>query len=106
MHCFGEHEGAGNVVKVGSAIKEFEVGDRILCSLAYHRCSVCSDRQGPERDIQYCQKAQYLDVTMDGSFAEYEVVEGRECCIFPENLRFQLAAPLACAGITVCMLLF
>jgi hypothetical protein len=38
----------------GSAIKEFEVGDRILCSLQYHRCNTCIDCLGPERDTQYC----------------------------------------------------
>jgi propanol-preferring alcohol dehydrogenase len=40
-------------------------------------------------------------VNRDGSFAEYEVVDGRECCILPNNLSFESAAPLACAGITV-----
>jgi propanol-preferring alcohol dehydrogenase len=28
-------------------------------------------------------------------------VDGRESCILPDNLSFQSAAPLACAGITV-----
>ena len=44
------HEGAGTVVKVGSAIKEFKAGDRVLCSLTYHRCGVCADCVGPEVD--------------------------------------------------------
>lgn len=102
LPCIASHEGAGTVVKVGHAIKEFEVGDRILCNLAYHRCGICPDCQGPERDTQYCKKAQHLGVTRDGSFAEYEVVDGRECCMLPDNLSFQSAAPLACAGTTVC----
>ena len=38
---------------------------------------------------------------MDGSFAEYEIVDGRECSLLPDNVSFQSAAPLACAGITV-----
>ena len=69
--------------KIGFAVTEFEVGDRILCSLAYHRCRICADCLGPERDTQYCQKAQYLGVNRNGSFSEYEVVDGRECCMLP-----------------------
>lgn len=102
LPCIASHEGAGTVVKVGSAIKEFQPGDRVLCSLTYHRCGECADCTGPEQDRQYCANVGgYLGVTVDGSFAEYEIVDGRECCILPDNLSFQSAAPLACAGITV-----
>ncbi|PVH85886.1 GroES-like protein [Cadophora sp. DSE1049] len=102
LPCVASHEGAGTVVKVGSAVKEFKAGDRVLCSLTYHRCGECADCKGPEQDRQYCANGGgYLGVTMDGSFAEYEVVDGRECCKLPDNLSFQSAAPLACAGITV-----
>jgi propanol-preferring alcohol dehydrogenase len=102
LPCIASHEGAGTVVKLGSSVTGFKVGDRILCSPIYHRCGVCADCMGPERDTQYCSKVGgYNGVTRDGSFAEYEVVDGRECCILPDNLSFQSAAPLACAGITV-----
>lgn len=104
LPCIASHEGAGTVVKVGSSIIEFQAGDRVLCNITYHRCGTCADCTGPERDTQYCQNAQYLGVTRDGSFAEYEVVDGRECCALPDNLSFQSAAPLACAGTTVCKL--
>ncbi|KAF4636100.1 hypothetical protein G7Y89_g1993 [Cudoniella acicularis] len=66
LPCIASHEGAGTIVKVGSARKEFEVG-----------------------------------VTVDGSFAECEVVDGREVCLLPDNVSFQCAVPLACAGITI-----
>jgi propanol-preferring alcohol dehydrogenase len=103
LPCIASHEGTGTVVKVGSAIQEFQVGDRILCSLTYHRCGVCTDCLGPEPDQQYCTNiGGYNGVTRDGAFAEYEVVDGRECCMLPENVSFQSAAPLACAGITIC----
>ncbi|KAK0126435.1 hypothetical protein ONS95_008035 [Cadophora gregata] len=96
LPCVASHEGAGTVVKVGSAIKDFKEGDRVLCSLTYHRCGECADCKGPEQDHQYCANAGgFLGVTIDGSFAEYEVVDGRECCILPDNLSFQSAAPLA-----------
>ncbi|TVY20892.1 alcohol dehydrogenase [Lachnellula arida] len=102
LPCIASHEGSGTVVKVGSAIQEFHIGDRILCSLCYHRCGICADCIGPEEDSQYCRNVGgYLGITRDGSFAEYEVVDGRECCLLPDNVSFQSAAPLACAGITI-----
>jgi propanol-preferring alcohol dehydrogenase len=102
LPCIASHEGSGTVAKVGSAINEFEVGDRVLCSLTYHRCGVCSDCNGSEVDRQYCPNVEgYLGVSRDGSLAEYEVVGGRECCLLPDNVSFQTAAPLACAGVTV-----
>lgn len=98
LPCIPSHEGAGTVLKLGSAVNGFQVGDRILCS----RCGVCADCTGPERDTQYCSNVGgYNGVTRDGSFAEYEVVDGRECCVLPDNLSLESAAPLACAGITV-----
>ncbi|KAH7364196.1 chaperonin 10-like protein [Rhexocercosporidium sp. MPI-PUGE-AT-0058] len=96
LSCVASHEGAGTVVKVGTAIKEFKAGDRVLCSLTYHRCGECIDCKGPEQDRQYCANVGgYLGVTIDGSFAEYKVGDDRECCLLPDNLSFQSAAPLA-----------
>ncbi|CZT42734.1 related to alcohol dehydrogenase [Rhynchosporium secalis] len=102
LPCVASYEGAGTVVQVGSSVNDFKAGDRVLCSLTYHRCGECADCKGPEQDRQYCANVGgYLGVTIDGSFAEYEVVDGRECCLLPDNLSFQSAAPLACAGVTV-----
>jgi alcohol dehydrogenase, propanol-preferring len=101
LPCIAFHEGAGTVVKVGSAVEFFKVGDRVLCNLTYHRCSIYADCISPEKDRQYCQHTAALGVTMDGSFAEYEIVDGRECSLLPDNVSFQSAAPLACAGIAV-----
>lgn len=57
---------------------------------------------GAEQDSQYCRNSDgALGITRDGSFAEYEVVDGRECCILPDNLSFESTEPLACMGITV-----
>ena len=102
LPCIGSHEGAGTVVKLGNSVKGFELGDRVLCSLNYHRCHKCADCLGPETDQQYCQNTGgALGITIDGNFAEYVVADGRECTLLPDNISFQSAAPLACAGITV-----
>jgi propanol-preferring alcohol dehydrogenase len=102
LPCTASHEGAGTVVAVGSAIRDIKRGDRVLCGIIYHRCGECADCTGPEELRHHCEKAEYLGVKTHGAFAEYEVVDGRECCILPENVGFETAAPLACAGVTVC----
>ncbi|RAL63243.1 hypothetical protein DID88_004321 [Monilinia fructigena] len=40
LPCTASHEGAGTIVAVGSSVSGFKPGDRILCSLIYHRCGV------------------------------------------------------------------
>lgn len=103
LPCVASHEGAGTIVAVGSSVSGFKQGDRILCSLNYHRCGVCTDCTGPEHEQHYCASTGgYLGIHRDGFFAEYEVVDGRECSLLPDNLSFESAAPLACAGITIC----
>ncbi|KAI9640876.1 hypothetical protein NHQ30_010717 [Ciborinia camelliae] len=102
LPCIGSHEGAGTIVAIGSSVSGFKLGDRILGSLMYHRCGVCTDCTGPEEDRQYCDhSAGYLGIIRDGSFAEYQVVDARESTLLPDNVSFQSAPPLACAGITV-----
>ncbi|KAF7919449.1 uncharacterized protein EAE98_009289 [Botrytis deweyae] len=102
LPCIASHEGAGTIVAIGSSVSGFKPGDRILCSLNYHRCGVCTDCTGPEHEQHYCASSGgYLGIHRDGSFAEYEVVDGRECSLLPDNLSFESAAPLACAGITI-----
>ncbi|KAF7913849.1 uncharacterized protein EAF01_000255 [Botrytis porri] len=80
LPCVASHEGAGTIIAIGSSVSGFKPGDRILCSLTYHRCGVCTDCTGPEHDRQYCaHSGGNLGIVRDGSFAEYEVVDGREC---------------------------
>jgi propanol-preferring alcohol dehydrogenase len=50
LPCTASHEGVGTVVKLGSSVQDFKVGDHILCGLIYHRYSACTDCIGPERD--------------------------------------------------------
>jgi propanol-preferring alcohol dehydrogenase len=76
--------------------------DRVLAGLIYNRCQHCTASLGPENGHQYCQKAEgALGIRRDGSFAEYEIIDSREACIFPPNLSFVSTAPLACARSTV-----
>jgi alcohol dehydrogenase, propanol-preferring len=96
------HEGTGTVVSLGSSVKGFKAGDRVLAGVFFHRCGHCADCLGPESQTQYCSKSKgAVGIQVDGSFADYEVIDSREACILPERLSFESAAPLACAGCTV-----
>ncbi len=96
------HEGTGVVVAKGKAAIQFEIGDRILASQTYNRCGECDDCKGPENFRHYCNfKDGAMSVTRDGAFAEYLVVDARESTKIPDAMKFETAAPLACAGITI-----
>ena len=98
----GSHEGAGTVVAIGSKVTTFKPGDRVMCPIIYHPCGTCADCRGPDTFTQYCTEASYYGLkAVDGYFAEYARVDGRWAVRIPENVSFETAAPLACAGCTV-----
>ncbi|KAI9818163.1 MAG: hypothetical protein M1827_000788 [Pycnora praestabilis] len=96
------HEGTGTVIAIGSGVEGFKKGDRVLAGMQRGRCGVCSNCQGPDSYQQYCthQKGA-VGVNLDGAFAEYMIIDGREASILDDSTPFRSAAPLACAGITV-----
>jgi len=99
------HEGAGTVVAVGGAEAEkrgFKVGDRVMCGLPLHPCGSCHDCLGPESQTQYCMNLEgHVGVHVDGCFAEYVKVDCRSTTPLPDEVSFESAAPLACAGRTI-----
>ncbi|KAI9840657.1 MAG: hypothetical protein M1837_001381 [Sclerophora amabilis] len=102
LPLIASHEGAGTVVATGSAVKDFKKDDRVLAGLPFHRCGHCVDCLGPADYRQYCaNSAGAVGVQLDGAFAEYMLVDGREAALLPEKVSFETAAPLACAGCTV-----
>lgn len=102
LPCTASHEGTGTVVAIGSAITDFKKGDRVMSGLPRNRCGHCPDCLGDENYRQYCTSILgHIGVTIDGAFAEYHVVDGRESCIIPDQVSFETAAPLACAGCTI-----
>ena len=102
LPCVGSHEGAGTVVHLGSSVTEFKKGDRVMAGLPRNRCGHCRTCLGDENYRHYCPSlAGHVGVTLDGAFAEYMVVDGRESSKIPDDVSFEMAAPLACAGCTI-----
>ncbi len=102
LPCIGSHEGAGTVVQLGSSVTDLEKGDRVMAGLPRNRCGHCADCLGDENYRHYCPNlAGHVGVTLDGAFAEYMIVDGRESSKIPDEVSFETAAPLACAGCTI-----
>jgi propanol-preferring alcohol dehydrogenase len=102
LPCTGSHEGSGTVVAIGSNVKGFTVGDRVMAGIIYHSCRACGDCLGPENYSQYCaHSGGYTGVTAHGYFAEYARIDATQAAKMPDRVSFETAAPLACAGSTV-----
>ena len=102
LPCTASHEGTGVVVAVGSSVKSFKPGDRVMAGIAMGLCHDCINCKGPNDWHQYCPNAGGLvGVTAQGCFAEYMVADEETSCRIPDSVSFASAAPLACAGITI-----
>jgi propanol-preferring alcohol dehydrogenase len=87
---------------VGSKVTNFKVGDRVMSGLPKNPCGTCYNCQGPNDWHQYCENIEgHIGVFVDGAFAEYHVVDGRNSCHIPDGVSSASAAPLACAGCTI-----
>lgn len=104
--CVPGHEIVGRVTKIGSAVKNFKVGD-----LAAVGCLVDSDGDCPECKAgfeQFCSHAtftynapdQHLGGVTYGGYSDSIVVNDRFALRVPANLDLAGTAPLLCAGIT------
>ncbi|SDN52242.1 zinc-dependent alcohol dehydrogenase family protein [Actinacidiphila guanduensis] len=91
------HEFAGEVVAVGSGVRELAVGDQVAVdpSLYCHECHYC--RIGRNN---LCERWAAIGVTTAGGAAEYAVAPEANCVKLPESVATRDAAliePLSCA---------
>jgi len=100
------HEIVGTVLEVGSEVKNFAVGDRVGVGCMVWSCQQCDSCSKDQE--QYCEKVvwTYNSIYLDGSptfggYSSLMVCDQRFIVKIPENLPFDAAAPLLCAGITV-----
>jgi D-arabinose 1-dehydrogenase-like Zn-dependent alcohol dehydrogenase len=84
------HEVAGEVVEIGSEVRNVKVGDRVVCHF-YLTCKVCRFcRSGRET---LCENWRgYVGMACDGGYAEYMVVPALNLCHLPENIPFAEAS--------------
>ena len=84
------HEVAGEVVEIGSEVRNVSKGDRVVCHF-YLTCQVCRFcRSGRET---LCENFRgYVGMACDGGYAEYMKVPALNLCPFPEAISFANAA--------------
>ncbi|KAH7068568.1 alcohol dehydrogenase-like protein [Paraphoma chrysanthemicola] len=105
--CVG-HEIVGHVVRLGSEVTKFKLGDRVgvgaqALSCQKPSCEECS--QGRE---QHCTRmvgtynGKYPDGNFSmGGYADYVRVSAHFALAIPAGLKSEHAAPMMCGGITV-----
>lgn len=83
------HEGAGTVAAVGSAVRGFAPGDRVVTH-PVHPCGGCEAcRTGM---AHLCQEMGHFGLNMPGTFAEYYVVREDRARPIPDDVPFSAAA--------------
>ena len=92
------HEVAGEIAALGDGVKGWEVGRRVGVGWFGGNCGYCEwCRRG---DFINCRNLEIPGTTMDGGYADYVLVKAGALASMPDDLGFEDAAPLLCAGIT------
>jgi D-arabinose 1-dehydrogenase-like Zn-dependent alcohol dehydrogenase len=92
------HEIAGEIAGLGDHVKGWKVGQRVGVGWFGGNCGYCEwCRRGSLID---CENMGIPGVTMDGGYADYVVVRASALASMPDDMGFEEAAPLLCAGIT------
>lgn len=93
------HEGVGNVVAIGRAVRSVKEGDRVGIPWLHTACGCCSNcRTGWET---LCASQLNSGYSVNGSFAEYALADPTYVGRLPDSLEWGPAAPILCAGVTV-----
>jgi len=94
------HEPAGQIVDVGSGLRRFKKGDRVI---VYHisGCGVCNDcRRGYMISCTSKHRAAY-GWQRDGGMSPYILAEERDLVLLPDELSYIDGAQIACGFGTV-----
>ncbi|MGA9149692.1 MAG: alcohol dehydrogenase catalytic domain-containing protein [Candidatus Nitrosopolaris sp.] len=95
------HEPVGEIVEVGDGVTKRKIGDRVgvLCyQSSCGRCEWCERGK-----IMFCDQpvATATGINAPGSHAEYMVAYADATTLLPDDLSYEQAAPVFCAGYTV-----
>lgn len=91
------HEIAGRVVRVGSNVEAWRVGDRAGVPWLARACGACADCARGQENL--CERALFTGYTAPGGYAEYVAADARFCLPLPARYSDLEAAPLLCAGL-------
>jgi propanol-preferring alcohol dehydrogenase len=92
------HEGVGVVERIGAAVAEVAVGDRVAIPWLGYACGVCGYCIDGRETL--CESQQNTGYSIDGGHADYAVAYARAVVKVPDGVSPLDAAPLTCAGVT------
>ncbi len=92
------HEGIGHVERIGSAVTNRAVGDRVAIAWLGYACGHCRYCIGGWETL--CESQHNSGYSVNGAFAEYAVVRAGFASSVPDSISSRDAAPLTCAGVT------
>lgn len=93
------HEGAGYVVAVGAGVTSVKEGDRVGVPWLHSACGHCEVCITGWETL--CKAQQNSGYSVNGTFAEYVLVDPDYVGHLPGNVAFDAIAPILCAGVTV-----
>lgn len=91
------HEIVGRIVEKGSAVRKFNIGDRIGIPWLGWTCGECSYCLNGRENL--CPHARFTGYQIDGGYGEYTVADERFCFLLPSSYDDEKVAPLLCAGL-------
>ncbi len=97
-HTIG-HEPAGEIVALGEGVTTRKVGDRVGIPWVQSTCGRCEWCQRGK--LFFCPDQIGTGINIAGSHAEYMVAYAAATQLLPNNLSYDQAAPIFCAGFTV-----
>jgi D-arabinose 1-dehydrogenase-like Zn-dependent alcohol dehydrogenase len=99
------HEVVGEVVAVGEGVTKRKVGDRVGAFMAQKFCGVCDfcHEEHPNSFVSAanCANPTLTGVTVDGGHAEYVAVDAGGTVLLPDEVSYEVAAPILYSGYTV-----
>lgn len=92
------HEWSGTIVKVGEAVTQFKIGDRVISDpgISCGKCEAC--RAGRYYECTHFRAVGTIDC-WDGSFADYMKIPERHLHLLPGNISLKEAAIIEPSGI-------
>jgi propanol-preferring alcohol dehydrogenase len=91
------HQIVGRIIKLGSNVKGFKIGDRVGVPWLGYSCGRCKFCRSGRENL--CDKARFTGYTIDGGFAELCKANSRFIFKIPDEFSSISAAPLLCAGL-------
>jgi alcohol dehydrogenase len=93
------HEPAGEIVELGEDVTSRKKGDRVGVPFLQNSCGRCEWCLRGKR--LFCEKQQGTGAQLQGGHAEYMLAYADATMLLPNEITYEQAAPVFCAGYTV-----